>query len=164
MTESEKLLFTANAKALMNSIDTTHPATIVPMMKMQLVESAPEDLSLTFAFPAMAWEQNPTGAIHGGIVGTMFDTAMGLTIYAAVGCMTPTINLNISYLRPAPGNGTIMLRATVTRRATRVVYASAEMWEAGTPDKIVATAQGVFHVPAAAAANADPRNIGDLNK
>ena len=163
MTESEKLLFTANAKSLMDSIVFTHPATIVPMMKMQLVESEPENLSLTFAFPAMAWEQNPTGAVHGGIVGTMFDTGMGLTIYAAVGCLTPTINLNISYLRPAPGNGTLMLRATVTRRATRVVYASAEMWEAQTPDKIVATAQGVFHVPSAAAANADPRGLGAAN-
>ena len=150
MTESEKLQYAANAKALMEEIFTSRKHSIVQMMRPQLVRCEPEALSVTFAFPGMEWECNPTGAVHGGIVCAMFDTAMGLTLYPLIGVLTPTISLNTSFLRPAPGNGTILVRAAITKRGQSVLYISAEMWEESAPDKIVGTAQGVFHVPAAA--------------
>ena len=82
--------------------------------------------------------------IHGGIVGTMFDTSMGIAAYAVTGGMTPTISLTTNFLRPAPGDGTLIVHARVTKAGRAVIYAEAEMWDSRAPEKPVATAQGIF--------------------
>ena len=114
------------------------------MLKPQLLECSYEDKSSVIGFPAMDWEQNPNGVIHGGIIATMMDTAIGLTTIGVTGTLTPTINLQVSYLRPCPADGLIAVRSYITMLGGSVVHTRAEMFDTREPEKLVATAEGAY--------------------
>lgn len=117
---------------------------IFNMIQPALVSCEPEVPAITMSFPAQHWEQNLTGAVHGGIVATMLDTVMGTLTYAITGGFTPTVSMNITYTRPAPGDGTLLARARASMAGQTVICIEAEMWDSRTPEKFVATAQGIF--------------------
>jgi len=137
----------ARVSALRELIENDHGETVVAQMHIQLADYDTDPMSMTFSCPALKWEHNPDGVIHGGIVATMFDTAMGVVNFAMTGHMTPTINLTTAFLRPAPGDGTLIVRVHVTMAGRTVMHTAAEMWDSRDPARIVATAQGVFRNP-----------------
>lgn len=104
----------------------------------------PAGPSLLVSFPVLPWELNVNGVLNGGISATMLDAAMGTLSYAISGGFTPTISLNVSYLRPVPGEGTVMVRATATMAGRSVICLNGELYDARDPDRLLATAQGVF--------------------
>ena len=144
MQQTDNETFCARAEAITERIQRENADKIVSMMAPHIIACDAQEMSMTIAYPALPWEQNPDGVIHGGIVGTMFDTSMGIAAYAVTGGMTPTISLTTNFLRPAPGDGTLMVHAHVTMAGRTVIYAAAELWDSRTPEKIAATAQGIF--------------------
>lgn len=114
------------------------------MMTPEFVEMDSEKMSLTLAYPVHPWERNPDGVVHGGIMAAMIDTTMGTLTHAMCGVMTPTIHLDTAYLRPAPGDGTILIRAHLSLLGRGVIHADALAWDSRDPDRPVAQAQGVF--------------------
>ncbi len=119
---------------------------IAGMIKPTLLEVDEENMCATLGFPCMEWEQNPNGVIHGGIMATMIDTAIGLTTIAATETLTPTINLQISYLRPCPADGTVAVRAHITMLGGSIIHTRAEAFDTREPDKLVATAEGAYRL------------------
>ena len=87
---------------------------------------------------------NPGGALHGGLTGVLFDTAMGHLSHYYSGHMTPTISLNLAYLRPMPVDRPIFIRSHMDKPGSLVNYISAVAYTADAPDKILATASGVY--------------------
>ena len=144
MIQIDNELFTERANELRERIENEHGSTAVAMMQPRVADCDAETMSITFTYPALPWEHNPDGVIHGGLVATMFDTAMGIVGYALTGRMTPTISLTTNFLRPAPGDGTLYVRARVTMAGRTVIYAAAEMWDSRAPETIVAAGQGIF--------------------
>lgn len=117
---------------------------IAGMIKPFLLACDCEDMSCTLGFPGQEWEKNPNGVIHGGIIATMMDTAIGITAIGLTGTLTPTINLQISYLRPCPADGTIAVRSHITMLGGSVIHGRAEMFDTRDPGCLVATAEGAF--------------------
>jgi uncharacterized protein (TIGR00369 family) len=81
---------------------------------------------------------NPVGNVQGGILAAMLDDTMGpaLACQLAAGEFAPTLNLNISFLKPAkPGK----LRGVgrVVRKGKDVCYLAGELSQNG---ELVATA------------------------
>ncbi len=103
-----------------------------------------EDKSLTICFPAMHWERNGSGALHGGVICSMVDTAMGTLTYALTGALTPTINLNVSYPRPAPVSGTICVHVKVVKLGRSIISLTSQCWSDQAPDDVIAVATGTF--------------------
>lgn len=122
----------------------TRGHTIAGMIKPMLLECSCEAMSTVIGFPAQEWEKNPNGVIHGGIIATMIDTAIGITTIGITDTLTPTINLQISYLRPCPADGLIAVRSYITMLGGSVIHTRAEMFDTREPDKLVATAEGAF--------------------
>lgn len=114
------------------------------MIKPRLLECSYDDMSSVIAFPALDWEKNPNEVIHGGIIATMMDTALGITAIGIVGSLTPTINLQTSYLRPCPADGLIAVRSYITMLGGSVIQARAEMFDTREPKILVATAEGAY--------------------
>lgn len=101
--------------------------------------------SYTCSFIMRKEYANPSGvALHGGLTGVLFDTAMGHLARFYSKCMTPTISMNVSYLRPVPVDRPIFVRAHMDKPGTTMHYLSAEAFTADAPDKILATASGVY--------------------
>ena len=114
------------------------------MMAPEFIECDPVAMTQTYAYPAQVWEQNPDGVLHGGIITTMLDTTIGALTHIITGKLTPTISLNTSYLRPAPGDGRIIVKAYVTKMGRTLIYTRGELWEEKHPEKLIATAEGTY--------------------
>ena len=117
---------------------------ICGMIRPALLSCSAAEMSLEMAFSIQSWELNPGGVVHGGVMATLLDTALGTLTATVSGCMNPTISLNVNYLRPAPGDGTIVVRAQVTMLGRSIIYTSARAWDSREPDKLVATAEGTY--------------------
>ncbi len=90
--------------------------------------------------------RNPTGSLHGGIIASMLDTAMGCLAISFAGKMTPTISMETSYLHAIPLNDRLYVKSKLTMAGHSLCHVTAEAWMENLPEMIVATAAGVYHI------------------
>lgn len=87
---------------------------------------------------------NPNGVVHGGVLFTMIDTAMGMatmTVLEEARCAS--IEIHLRFLRPA-SSGLLEAHATVIRQGRRVIHLESRVHDdAGS---LVATGTGTFAV------------------
>lgn len=85
---------------------------------------------------------NPAGNIQGGFIAAMLDETMGPALNAMLGAgeFAPTVDLHISFLRPAK-MGRLEGHARVLRRGRDVSFVEGELHQNG---KLVATATATF--------------------
>lgn len=87
---------------------------------------------------------NPNGVVHGGVVFTLIDTAMGA---ATMSMLAPdkacaSIDVTVRFLRPVT-SGTLFAHATVLRPGRRVMQLQARVTVDG---ELIATGDGAFAV------------------
>lgn len=89
-------------------------------------------------FQGRAEFTNPAGNIQGGFLAAMLDDTMGPALSATLGAgeFAPTLNLNVSFQRPAV-IGTLLGRGRVLRKGRDVCFLAAELLQG---DQVVATA------------------------
>jgi uncharacterized protein (TIGR00369 family) len=90
---------------------------------------------------------NIQGLVHGGLVATIADTAMGLAVRTRLepGRRHVTIQLGVSFLSPA-APGTVVARGRVVRAGRQVAFAESEVVDA--TGKLLAKAQATIAVTA----------------
>ena len=123
-----------------------HPGTMSSMTHPQFVECSFEEQTLTLAFAGEEWMRNPVGVMHGGITAAVIDITMGMLTYVLAGqVMPPTISLQISYLRPVPLGGRIIVRARADSVGRTKAALVAELWSEEQPKKRLATGTGIYY-------------------
>ena len=85
---------------------------------------------------------NPAGAVHGGVLATMIDVAMGTAVATTGGQSPVTVSLAVTYLEPGRA-GRLEARARVRKRGKRLMVVEAEVVQG---DDVVADALGTFSV------------------
>ncbi|AQZ94327.1 PaaI family thioesterase [Halopseudomonas phragmitis] len=85
---------------------------------------------------------NSTGRVHGGVVFTLLDSAMGAAAFSVLEPdeVTATVECKINYTRAVTG-GTLDGRGKVVHAGTRTVVVDGEVWQDGV---LVAKALGTF--------------------
>jgi len=74
---------------------------------------------------------NPAGSVHGGMLATLVDTAMGAAVRSAVDGEVPaTSHLSVTYLRPGQP-GTLLVTATVRKRGESLTVCEADVTQDG---------------------------------
>jgi uncharacterized protein (TIGR00369 family) len=117
------------------------------MLGAELVSCDYEKKTVLLKMETQSWMTNPSNMLHGGVTASILDMTMGLLCrYCSGGYMTPTIDMSVSYLRPAPLNETLYIQAQVTHRGMSVCHATGTAWAAGAQNKPVATASGSYYV------------------
>jgi acyl-CoA thioesterase len=88
---------------------------------------------------------NPNGTVHGGVLFTMVDTAMGKATMTSLeeGQRCASIEIQIRFLRPV-GEGRLEADATVVRRGRKIVHLESRIHD--TNRALVATGAGTFAV------------------
>ena len=87
---------------------------------------------------------NPRGTVHGGLLATMLDVAMGEAVAEAGGERPVTVALTVTYLEPGrPGR--LEATARVRKRGRRLLVVEGEVVQDG---DVLADALGTFSVPA----------------
>ena len=85
---------------------------------------------------------NPAGAVHGGVLATMIDVAMGTAVATTGGESPVTVSLTVTYLEPGrPGR--LEARALVRKRGKRLMVVEAEVLQ---DDDVLADALATFSV------------------
>ena len=76
-----------------------------------------------FAFRAQSKHVNARGVVHGGMMTTFADQALGLTIQRALDTIDiATVNLNCDLVAVARAGDLIEGEATITRVTTRLIF------------------------------------------
>ncbi|MGY1550471.1 PaaI family thioesterase [Microbacterium sp. A588] len=86
---------------------------------------------------------NPIGAVHGGFVCTLLDSALGCAAHTLLPAGTgyTSIEIKVNYLRPVmKGSGPLTCVGRVTKPGRRVSFAEGEVVDA--QGRVVATASG----------------------
>ena len=88
---------------------------------------------------------NPNGALHGGVIYSLADTAMGAALFSRLdpGEQCATLEIKMSYLAPVMC-GTIAVDAAVVQRTKRIGVLEAKVF--GDGDRLVAVATGTFYI------------------
>lgn len=106
-------------------------------MEADLVERG----RVVFAFQASEQLANPFGTVHGGILATVLDSAMGMAALTAMpdGTTTTTVALEVKYLRSvATSAGRLRAEGVVVHAGSRIVTAEGRL--VGPDDRLLATA------------------------
>lgn len=114
---------------------------------LTLVDEDGPDGSLLFACHTDPSMYNPLGIVHGGITASLLDTCMGVTCSAQCGrAATPTVTMTVNYVRPVPLDAELRVRTRTVRIGRTTGQLSAEVFPAGRPDEVFATATGVYAI------------------
>ena len=87
---------------------------------------------------------NPHGTVHGGVLATMIDVAMGTAVATTGGESPVTVSLTVTYLEPGQP-GRLTATARVRKRGKRLIVVEAEVVQG---DDVVADALATFSVKA----------------
>jgi uncharacterized protein (TIGR00369 family) len=93
-------------------------------------------------FTATEEHLNPAGTVHGGVLATLVDTAMGLAVRSATGedDVPATSQLTVTYLRPGTP-GELRVTAQVRTRGEHLTVCDADVEQ---DDRAVAHAVATF--------------------
>ena len=135
------------SEKLINNIETIkkkQPNMINEMMAPEYYASSAEEIWAEYKFPVQEWESNLARQLHGGVTAAMFDFSMGVLTRVAFDMkFVPTIELNVTYVRPADVGENVIIKAKVIHGGKRIVHLSSEMYNE-TTGKSVAHARGMF--------------------
>lgn len=103
-----------------------------------------EEQRISYRFATKPWQENERGEVHGGIICSMFDSAVGTAaIYAAGWKEATTTDLNISFLRSLISGQHAIVHTYIIKNGRKLIRLRAEMVceETG---KLIATAGGTW--------------------
>jgi uncharacterized protein (TIGR00369 family) len=95
--------------------------------------------NVVFSMDPLEAHQNPLGTVHGGIITTLLDSAMGCAVHTTLpaGGMYTTLELKVNFLRPSfAGGARLLAEGTVINRGATAVLAQATITDADTAKKI----------------------------
>ncbi len=100
----------------------------------------------TFGLTVRDDHLNPYGVVHGGVVYSLVDTAMGAALHTrlAQGERCATIEIKINYLAPV-AEGELRAEAHLVERTKRIGVLEARVRVAG-GEQLVAVATGTFYI------------------
>lgn len=99
---------------------------------------------------------NPMGLLHGGVLMSLADAAMGNAI-RSMGIKGVTADCSTAFVAPANLQGELLAQGKVVKAGKRLVYARAEVYSDG---RIVADAKGTF----ANVGTIDPNEAGEQHE
>jgi uncharacterized protein (TIGR00369 family) len=119
-----------------------------PFYRWSGIEALEADAgAVTLGLELADHHRNVQGFAHGGLLATLADAAMGLSVRTAMepGRRHVTVEMNIHYLRPVTG-GAITAAGTAMRVGTEIAYAEATVADAS--GRNLARASGTYSVTA----------------
>ena len=92
------------------------------------------------------WMANPEGLMHGGIIASYLDYAMGMLCHYSVGeRLMPTLHLDVNYLRPVMIGKPSWIRAKIIKQGRNVTYAEGAIYPEGMKERLLAVGTGSYY-------------------
>ena len=114
------------------------------LMRAEKVSCSYEDKTITFAFRVQPWQVNRAGHLHGGMMCTAFDMTMGVLVRFLAGKnFTPTVSLDVKYIRPVKEGDVMFVTVKAVSAGRRITHLICESRSKNT-GKLLASGAGVF--------------------
>jgi uncharacterized protein (TIGR00369 family) len=102
----------------------------------------PDESGMRFAFLADVKHRNRRGVVHGGMIMTFADRALGMTARHANGYKPQaTIQLDVHFVDAVQIGGFVEARAEIVRRTRSLIFMKADFVVG---ERVVATANGIW--------------------
>lgn len=119
--------------------------TFAGKIALSLTDCCAEAQTMDFAAELTPELKNVWGVTHGGMLATIYDTCMGCTIRGfRLLERVQTVTLNVTYLRAAPVDTTLYLRAKIVHSGRTLATLELTAWLDGQEDRPVGLATGTF--------------------
>ena len=122
------------------------PPPVADLLGLEIVDVAKGEV--TFAMTPAEKHYNPIGGVHGGVVATLLDTAMGCALHTLLprGAWYTTLDINVRYHRGITlGTGPVRAVGTVVHNGRRTATAEARVVEP-TSGRLLATSTSTLLV------------------
>jgi len=107
------------------------PPPIIVLIGMELIDVS--EGRVVFSAEPAEYHYNPLGTVHGGVVATLLDSAMGCAVQSLLPAGTgyTTLEIKANYLRPITSStGTITYEGTIIHLGGRTATAEARVTDA----------------------------------
>ncbi len=129
---------------LISTMQSTGEDRINKMMNYSLVDCCHDPLTLTIALPVTYWMMNPARIMHGGLVATALDIALGcMSLYVSEDHKAATAQLSVNFIRPVSEGDRLLLTSFCHKPGRTMAHITGHAVSENT-GKTVATASGVF--------------------
>lgn len=88
-----------------------------------------DDGSVLFSLMPDKWMRNPGNVVHGGILCTALDIAMGIVVAGCLHRMAPTVDMHTEFLRPVRLDTMIRIRVYADSVGKTLAYMRAVLWQ-----------------------------------
>ena len=108
------------------------PPPIAVLMDMWITEAS--EGRVVFAAEPAEYHYNPLGTVHGGMMATLLDSALGCAVQSMLpaGTSFTTLELKVNYLRPLTAKtGTVYCEGKVIHLGGRIATAEGRLTDAG---------------------------------
>jgi uncharacterized protein (TIGR00369 family) len=114
------------------------PPKVAATLGIKILSVSPEDGTIEVEFEGKPEFTNPVGHIQGGFLAAMLDDTVGPLISSTLraGEFAPTLNLNVSFAKPA-SVGKLLGKGHIVRRGRDVSILAGELYQNG---ELIATA------------------------
>lgn len=120
--------------------------TINAMMQMELASYDIEERFVVLHFPVDVWQLNPAGTMHGGMICTALDIAMGCASYIfSDAVFTPTIQMAVNFDCAIQRDTTLAIKGICDHVGHRMAQVRAIAYELES-EKVVASANGSYAI------------------
>ena len=120
------------------------PPKVVATLGIKILSVSPEDGTIEVEFEGKPEFTNPVGQIQGGFLAAMLDDTVGPLISSTLraGEFAPTLNLNVSFAKPAMV-GKLLGKGRIVRRGRDISILAGELYQNG---DLIATATATVMV------------------
>ncbi len=118
--------------------------TVNAMMAPDYHSCSFEEGWIILTFKVQRWETNRIGILHGGITAGAFDYTMAtLARFYSQESFTPTVSMEIKYIRPVELGDTLLVKAQTVSVGKKIIHLTAEGRSEET-GKLTASGAGIF--------------------
>lgn len=126
------------------SVGNTSPG-IDSQLAIEAVSCDAERKEIVISHLVKPWEVNIHGTMHGGMISTVLDDAMGILCGCYINpSFCSTVNLNVNFLRPVHLNERLYVRAELMRTGRNLIRTRATAWTTN-PGAPCATTEATYY-------------------
>lgn len=119
------------------------PERLNALIKPEFIKCSSEEQSAEISFSVEDWQLNPRAILHGGMIATIFDVALGaLAHYTYSKGGLSTTDLTVSYIRPVSADS-VSVKAVIKASGNTLVRVYGEMYSKDS-GKLAATAMATY--------------------
>lgn len=144
MAEKTQEQFEQYIKEIIERLVTTQYGEVNRMLSPEFVSCDVEKMEAVLDFPVLNWELNQLNGLHGGISAAQFDFAMAIpAIFLSDMQFTPTIQMDITYVKPVPAGETLRIKATLVSHGRTLINVEGKGYLKSS-GKLAITARGTY--------------------